>query len=133
MLGARHFQRVEILIDGVGRAEIPVLVDALLGMQNIEKLTEFAAKKTMPSKVYMTVETDRFVLRQHKQLAQSAVHAVGESEINDSIAATKWNRRLRTIASQWVKPRTFASRQDHRHHVANSRWIDFTGSHRPHS
>ena len=45
ILGPLFFERVDVLIDGVGRALVPVLVDPLLRRHHIDKLAQLAAQK----------------------------------------------------------------------------------------
>ena len=63
--------RVDVLVDGVGRALVPMLVDPLLGGNHVDELAQFAAEVTLPADVDVAVETHRLVLREDQVLANS--------------------------------------------------------------
>ena len=67
----------------------------------------------------MPVEAHRLVLREHQNLAQAAVEAVGEREIDDPIHAAERHGRLGPIARQRLQPRAFAAGQNYRQHVVS--------------
>ncbi len=52
---------VDVLVDGVGGALIPVLVDALLRRHDVDELAQLAAT-TIPAEVDVPVEAHRLVL-----------------------------------------------------------------------
>ena len=68
----------------------------------------------------MPVEAHRLVLREHQHLAQAAVEAVGEREVDDAVAAAEGHRRLGPVARQRLQPRAFAAGQDHRQDVLHA-------------
>ncbi len=70
----------------------------------------------------MPVEAHRLVLREHQDLAQAAVEAVGEREIDDPISPAERDRRLGPVARQRLQPRAFAAGQNDGQHVAD--WYD---------
>ncbi len=53
---------VDVLVDGVGGALIPVLVDALLRRDDLDELAQFAAEIGLPAEVDVPVEAHRLVL-----------------------------------------------------------------------
>ena len=56
---------VNVLVNGVGRALVPVLVDALLGRQHVDVLLELAAEKT-PAGGNVAVQAAGLVLGEHE-------------------------------------------------------------------
>ena len=50
VLGPLLLERVDVLIDGVGRALVPVLVDALLRRHDVDELAQLAAQVTAASR-----------------------------------------------------------------------------------
>ena len=85
VLRAFLLDRVDVLIDGIGRALIPVLVNALLGGNNLDELAQFAAEIRLPAEMDVPVEAHRLVLREDQVPAYPAVEAVRERKIDDPI------------------------------------------------
>src|SRR5207247_6102864 len=85
--------RVEILVNGIGRAPVPVFSDAHHRRQNLNKLPQLA-RKYLPSLANMAVEGKGLILRENKHPAQIRIDAVGESDINDTVDSAKRNGRL---------------------------------------
>ena len=94
--------RVEILVNGIGRTPVPVFSDAHHRRQNLNKLPQLA-RKYLPSLANMAVEGKGLILRENKHPAQIRIDAVGESDINDTVDAAKRDGGLGAIASQRVK------------------------------
>ena len=101
------FERVDVLVDGVGRALIPLLVDPLLRRHDVDELAQLAAQIIPPAERDVPVEAHRLVLREHQNPPQAAVEAVREREIDDAVDAAKRHGRLGPIARQRPEPRPF--------------------------
>ena len=71
-------QRVDILIDGVGRSLVPMFVDTLLRWHDVDELVQFATEEAPPAKIDVPIQAHRLVLGQHEHLANAAIEAVGE-------------------------------------------------------
>ena len=69
MPGLGLLQGVDVLVDGVGRALVPVFVNPLLGRNDIEEFTEFVTEKAAPTQIDVAFETSRLVLSEDEQLA----------------------------------------------------------------
>ena len=102
---------VNVLIDGVGGALVPVFVDALLRRQHLDVFTKFAAEET-PPRHDVPIQAPGLVLRQHQHTAQVAVNAVGKGEIDDPVEAAKGHRRFGAIAGEWIEPSALAAGQN---------------------
>ena len=107
VLGPLFFERVDVLIDGVGRALVPLLVDPLLRRHDVDELAQLAAQIIPPAERDVAVEAHRLVLREHENPAQAAVEAVRQREVDDAIDAAKRHRRLGPVARQRPQPRPF--------------------------
>ncbi len=116
VIGTCLFDRIDVLVDGVGRALIPVFVDPLLRRQDVDEFVEFAAEES-PAEVQMPVEAGGLVLRQHQHAAQATVDAVREGEIDDAVDSPERHGRLRTVSRERFESRPLAPRQDQRHHA----------------
>ncbi len=92
--GRSFSMRVDVLIDRVGRALVPLLVDPLLRRHDVDELAQLAAEELPPAEVDVPVEAHRLVLREHQHLPQAAVQAVGQREIDDPIHPAERHGRL---------------------------------------
>jgi hypothetical protein len=90
-----------------------MFVDPLLWWHNIDELVEFPAKESAPSQIDVTIQTHGLVLRQHQHLADTAVQAVGQREIDNPVPTSKRNRGLGTITRQRFESRSFSTGQNH--------------------
>jgi hypothetical protein len=112
------FNRVDVLVDGVGRSLIPVFVQPLLRRQDIDKFVEFSTEEA-PAKIHVTVETDRLVLRQDQYLSQATIDAVRKCEVDDPVGTAKRDGRLRSIARERFQARSFSSCQNQCQHASH--------------
>ena len=94
--------RVEVLIDGVGRAEIPVLADPLLRRQDLDELAELL-RDDVPPHPDVTVERQRLVLRRDVDVAQPGIDAVAEREVDDPVRPAEIDRRLRAVLRERIQ------------------------------
>ena len=62
--------RVEVLVDGVGRALVPVLADPLLGRQDLDELAQFLGND-IPAHPDVAVERERLVLGGNENSTQA--------------------------------------------------------------
>ena len=95
--------RVEVLVDGVGRALIPVLADPLLRRQDLDELAELL-RHDAPAHADVPVERQRLVLRGDEDAAQPGVDAVAQREIDDAVRPAEIDRRLGAILRQRIEP-----------------------------
>jgi hypothetical protein len=107
------FQRVDILVHGVGRALVPLFIDPLLGWDDVDKFAQLATKIVPPTERDVAIQAHRLVLREHKNAAQPAVQAIREREVDDPVNAAKGHGGLGPVACQRAQPRALASRQYH--------------------
>ena len=76
VLGAAGLDDVQVLVDGVGRAAVPVLVvQALLGRQQIDHFIELGAQKA-PATLQVAQQRVRLVLGDDADAADAGVDAV---------------------------------------------------------
>ena len=116
--------RIDVLVDGVGRALIPVLRDAHLRRQHFDEFAE--AHQRGPAAADMAVEAERFVLREDKNAAQIAVQAIGKRDVDDAIDAAERDGGFRAVARQRPKPLALAAGQENSDRVAHrAAWIAF--------
>ena len=91
--------RVDVLVDGVGGAQVPVLADALLRRQDLDELAEFL-RHDVPAHADVPVERQRLVLRGDEDAAQPRVDAVGEDEVDDPVGPAEVDGRLGPVARE---------------------------------
>ena len=123
---------VDVLVDGVGGALVPVLVDALLRRQHFDVFAKVPAEKA-PAGRDVAIEASRLVLRQDQHPAKTAVDAVGEREVDDAIKPAEGDRRFRPIASQRVQPCPLAAGQNQGENVSHPIHHPFLKRRRKHS
>ena len=102
---------VDVLVDGVGRAHVPVGADALHGRQDLNELAEFLGDDAGPAFADVPVERQRLVLGEDVDAAQIGIDAVGKGDVDDAVLAAKGNRRLGAIARERKQPFAGSARQ----------------------
>jgi len=102
-LGALATDGVDILIDGVRRALIPLLRDAHLRGKHFDEFAE--AHEMGPACTNVAIEAEGFVLRKDKNTAEGRIDAIGESNVNDAVKSAEGDGRLGTISGE--RPETF--------------------------
>ena len=115
--GCGLLDRVDVLIDGVGRALIPVLGDPLLGRDDLDVLVQLAREEP-PALVDVAGEAHGLVLGQDEDLADVAVDAVRQREVDDPIDPAERDGRLGPIARERLQPGPPAPGQDDRQDVS---------------
>ena len=101
--GRGLLDRVDVLVDRVGRPLVPVLGDPLLRRDHLDVLVELAAEE-LPALVDVPVQADGLVLRQDEDLAEVGVDAVGQREVDDPVDPAEGDGRLGPVARQGFQP-----------------------------
>ena len=104
VLGLLAADGVDVLIDRVGGAHVPVGAGALHGRQQLEELAEFLGDNAGPSFADMPVERERLVLGEDEDPAQAGVDAVGERDVDDPVVPAEGHGRLGAVAGQRKEP-----------------------------
>ena len=104
---------VQVLIDGIRRAAIPI--SALLAC--IRRQDEDAAvlRVEIPraARCEVVVELERTILRQHTDLLDAGIRAIAERKIDDAVFAAERHRRFRDVLRESTETASLAARQDH--------------------
>ena len=103
--------RIQVLVDGVRRALIPVLADALLRRQDLDELAELF-RDDAPSHPDVPVERQRLVLGGDEDAAQAGIDAVAEGKVDDPVRPAEIHRRFRAIFRQRIEPFAGAASED---------------------
>ena len=111
MAGLVMLDEIKILPDGVSGTPVPVHAYSLLRWHNLQEVADFLAE-CVPAIFQVVSERLVFVLRQYDNLVDLRVHAITQSEIDESIDTAKWNRRLGTIPGKRHEPLTPATSHD---------------------
>jgi hypothetical protein len=109
---------VDILEDSIGRPLVPALIQSLLGRDQADKLPQWAAED-IPSLPNMTTERNRLVLGENVDFANIRVHAIAQSEIDDSVNGTKWDCRLCPVSGEGIEPFPLSSCQNHGEYIVH--------------
>ena len=115
--GALAADGINILVNGVGGAEIPVRGDAHLRRQDFDEFAQ--AHQRRPALADVAVQAERFVLRENEDAAQVAVDAVGERDVDDAVDAAEGNGGLGAVARQRPQPLALAAGQQNADGVAH--------------
>ncbi len=110
---------IDVLIDGVGGALIPVLRDAHLRSENFDEIA--VAHQQRPAAAHVAIEAESFVLGENEDAAQIAIQAIGESDVNDAVDAAEGNGGFGAIAGERPKAFALATGQQDRKCVAHQR------------
>ena len=108
---------IDVLIDGVGGALIPVLGDAHLRREHFDEIA--VAHEQRPAAAHVAIEAEGFVLGKNEDAAQLAIQAIGERDVNDAVDAAEGDGRLGAIASERPKAFALATGQQDRKCVAH--------------
>ncbi len=124
VLRAVALDDVDVLIDGVGGAEIPHgLRHALRGRQHVETLVALGAEE-VPAALHVADEAVRLVLGRHRDAADARVQRVRQREIYDARLAAEINGGLGAPVSQFHKTAAASAGQHIGHRVTREggRW-----------
>src|SRR5277367_3395034 len=110
---------IDVLIDGVGGALIPVLRDTHLRGENFDEIA--VAHQSGPALAHVAIEAERFVLGEDEDAAQIAIEAIRKRDINDAVDAAEGDSGLGAIASEGPKAFALATGQQDRKCVAHQR------------
>jgi hypothetical protein len=116
--------QIEILEYRIGRSQIPVLADLLLGRQDVDEFVE-AAVEEAPAALQVLDQALRLVLRGDADAADAGIHAIRQREIDDAELAAERHGRLRAPVSELHQAAAPAAGQHDAERIAG----DFTISH----
>ncbi len=108
LLGA---DRVNVLVNRIGRSHVPVGADPLHGRQNFNELAQFLGHDAGPAFAYVAIERERLVLGEDVDPAQVGIDAVGKGDIDDAVSPAERHCGFRPITRQREKPFTRSPRQ----------------------
>ena len=120
---------VDVLIDGVGGAGVPVFADALHWGEDFKELAELVGDDRTPAFADVTVEGERLVLGEDVDVTKVGVDAVGKGDVDDAVLTGKGDGGLGSITSQWKKPLTGTTgQQDSKRISHNYEYLDLADS-----
>ena len=103
-------QRVEVLVDRVGGAQIPVVAHPLLRGQDLDELAELLGDDA-PALADVPVERQGLVLGRDEDAPQAGVDAVAQGKIDDAIRPAEVHRGFGAVLGQGIKPLADAAGQ----------------------
>src|SRR5665647_972254 len=126
--GSVRLDDVDVLIDGVGRAKIPVrLRDALARRQDIEAFIALGTKE-VPAHLEMSDQTVSLVLGRNRDAADSRVNRVGQGKIDDARLPAEIDRRLGAPVGKLQKPASPPAGKNESKGMARKRFV-YDGGH----
>src|SRR5258706_564455 len=96
---------IEVLVNRVRRALVPVVRDPLLRRKHLDELVEARAVEEAPATLDMANEAMRLVLGADIDPANARIDAVGEREIDDAELARERDRGLRAPVGELLQAR----------------------------
>ena len=102
VLGLLRADGINVLVNRVGRALIPLVAHPLHGRQHFHELADFAAQD-VPAFADVPVEGERFVLGEDVDAAQVGVQAIGEGDVDDPVDAAESDCGLGAITSERIE------------------------------
>ena len=113
IIGVKLLDKGQVLIDGVGRAAVPLARFAgVVGGQHIHAAVAYV-QIPRRARADIGVELQGLILRQHAHGVDAAVGAVGKRKIDDAILAAKGHGGLGHMAGQHAQAAALAARQQH--------------------
>ena len=113
VLGIVTLDEVDVLIDGVGRALIPIgALIALVGGQDVHAgvHTVQIPRRTGAD---VAVQLQGLVLGEHTHRLDAGVDTVGQGEVDDAVFAAVGNCRFGNLAGQRVQTAALAASEQH--------------------
>ncbi len=131
MTRAPVLQQVDVLVNGVGGAFVPLLAHAMLRRNAVKEFPRFVAED-VPTPLQVLVKGVGLVLGQDEDLPQAAIDAVRKGEVDDPVGAAKGDGRLGTVAGQGIEPVALSAGENEgervAHHLTGTQWSNSTGS-----
>ena len=117
VVGALAADGIDILVDGVGGAQIPTRGDAHLRRQNFDEVAQSHQRR--PAQANMAVQAERLVLRENENAAQIAIDAIGKRDVNDAVDAAERDGGFGAVARERPQPLALAAGQKNTDGVAH--------------
>ena len=105
MLGLLGANGVDVLINGVGRAHVPVFADPLHRRQDLDELAQLIGHD-VPAFADVPVQRQSLVLSENVNAPQIGIDAVGQSNVDNAVDAAEGHRGFGAVASERIQ--TFA-------------------------
>ena len=107
---------IQVLVDGVGGAEVPVLADPLLRAENLDELPELV-RHDAPSHPQVPAERQGLVLKRDEDLPEPGVDAVAQGEVDDPVRPSEVDSGLGPLLGERIQPFAHPARQYHHQSV----------------
>ena len=124
VLGLLRADGINVLVDRVGRALVPLVAHPLHRRQHFDELAHFAAQD-VPAFADVPVQRERLVLGEDVDPAQVGVEAVGKRDVDDAVDAAEGDGRLGAVASERIEPLAGAACQENSESIFHSIPSDF--------
>ena len=121
-LGALAADGVDILINGVRGALVPLLRDAHLRGKHFDEFAE--AHQRRPTGANVAIKTEGLVLSKDKNAAERRVDAIREGDIDDAVKSAEGDSRLGAISGERPETFTLSTREENSEGIAHIRHED---------
>ena len=113
MRGIVRANEIEILKHRVRGAAIPMGADLLLGGNQLHEFAQFPPQ-IAPAALNVLDQRLRFVLGQHRYLADAGIDAIRQHKIDDAELAAERSRGFAAMLGEGLEAFAAAARHDHR-------------------
>ena len=96
--GALAADGIDVLIDGVGGAQVPIGRNAHLRREHFDEFAE--SHQGGPAFAHVAVEAEGLVLGEDEDAAQVAVDAIGQRDVDDAVDAAEGHGGLGAVARE---------------------------------
>ncbi len=107
---------VHVLEHRIGRALVPLGLDALLRRHQVDELIELAAQEA-PAALQVLDQAVRLVLGHDADAANTGIQAIGQREIDDAELAAERHRRFGAPVRQVLQAAAAAAGQNQRNRI----------------
>ena len=111
VLGLFAADGIDVLIDRIRGAHVPVGAGALHGRQQFKELAQFLRHDARPAFADMTVERERLVLGKDEHPAQAGIDAVGERDVDDAVVSAEGHGWFGAVAGKRKEPFSGSARK----------------------
>ena len=110
VLGLLRADGIDVLVNRIGRAHVPVFAHPLHGRKDLDELAHLATHD-VPTFANMPVQRQRFVLGKDEDAPQIGIDAIGERDIDDPVDPAEGNGWLGSVTGEGVESLARASGQ----------------------
>jgi hypothetical protein len=110
------FDQVDVLMNGVGGAPVPTATGSLLGGDGQDEMIG-QNRAESPTLLQVLGQRLRFELSQDIYGIDFGIDEVAEHEVDQTVLASEWDRRLGPVHGEGIEATAFAASHDHAQYI----------------